>query len=292
LAYAFAHGLTHRDIKLTNILISTTGEAKLVDFGLAQILAAFAREEEKIDRTVDYAGLERATNVKTGDVRSDIYFLGAVLYEMLTGRSPLEMSRDRYHRMHRRRYDEVQAMNPGEVPGAPPSVYVLVETMMAMQPSQRYQTPAQLVEAIKSVRREVEGKSNHSSSNNNRSVFIAEADDRLQEGLREKFKEQGYRVFMASDPTRALDRFRQRPYDALIVDVGTTGEEGLLVFDQVRIESSLKNMPCAAIAILNEEQADWQHQVKPAPGSAVLLRPVTFKQLQRKLQELLTEPEE
>src|SRR5262249_30121861 len=81
LAYAYSRGLTHRDIKLTNILISTQGAAKLVDFGLAGIYSVGGKEiTDKVDRTVDYAGLEKAAGVKTGDVRSDIYFLGCVLF--------------------------------------------------------------------------------------------------------------------------------------------------------------------------------------------------------------------
>src|SRR3712207_7529626 len=53
----------------------------------SKIYSALAgTDEEKVERTVDYAGLERATGVKTGDVRSDIYFLGCVLYEILSGR--------------------------------------------------------------------------------------------------------------------------------------------------------------------------------------------------------------
>ena len=85
LAYAFTRGLTHRDIKLTNILIASQGVAKLVDFGLAEIAAPEQGEDHDVavDRTVDYAGLEKATAVKHGDIRSDIYFLGCVFYEML-----------------------------------------------------------------------------------------------------------------------------------------------------------------------------------------------------------------
>ena len=117
LAYAYSRGMTHRDIKLTNLLISSTGEAKLVDFGLAQFFASFAREEEKVDRTVDYAGLERGTGVKMGDVRSDIYFLGCVLYECLTGRSPIVMTRDKHARMRKERFEQVQPIHPEEIEG-------------------------------------------------------------------------------------------------------------------------------------------------------------------------------
>ncbi|HEV3238439.1 MAG TPA: serine/threonine-protein kinase, partial [Gemmataceae bacterium] len=102
LAHAYSRGVTHRDIKLTNVLISTQGIAKLVDFGLAGIFTRKGLElekGEKVDRTVDYAGLEKATGVKAGDIRSDIYFLGTVLYEMLTGRQPLTMTKDPRQRM-------------------------------------------------------------------------------------------------------------------------------------------------------------------------------------------------
>src|SRR5262249_37476897 len=111
LAYAYARGITHRDMKLTNVLISAQGNAKLVDFGLAGIFSSFGRKEDDPgDRTVDYAGLEKATGVKKGDVRSDIYFMGCVLYEILTGHSPLTMTRDKYARMNRHRFEDVPPM--------------------------------------------------------------------------------------------------------------------------------------------------------------------------------------
>ncbi len=293
LAHAYSKGVSHRDMKLTNVLISSQGTAKLVDFGLAgehnpKPAALSARDTEDplhVDRTVDYAGLEKATGVIPGDIRSDIYFLGCVLYELLTGRPPLEATRDARSRMNRERFRNVKPIGKDEVKG-PPSVFHLVETMMALNPQERYQTPSQLLEAIRDVRRDLEGKSKADAGPVVRSLFIAESDDRLQHALREKFKELGYRVFLAADPMRALDRFRQQPYDALIIDAGTTGQDGMFMFDRIVAEAKRLQHPCAGILILSESQAGWVEKVEARGAIAVLVRPVTLKQLNRKLMEL------
>ena len=116
LCAALPRGLTHRDMKPTNVLLSSSGVAKLVDFGLAEISGGRRREKDiEIDRTIDYAGLERATGVRAGDVRSDIYFLGCIFYEMLTGRPPLPATRDKNVRLNRARFEVMPAIAPGEV---------------------------------------------------------------------------------------------------------------------------------------------------------------------------------
>ncbi|MHB1425678.1 MAG: serine/threonine protein kinase [Gemmataceae bacterium] len=290
LTYAYTRGMTHRDIKLTNLLISSQGEAKLVDFGLAQFFSTLARkEDEKVDRTVDYAGLERATDVKTGDVRSDIYFLGCVLYECLTGRSPLVMTRDKYSRMRKGRFEEVLPINPKEIDG-PPGVLVLVDTMMALDPRQRFQTPAQLLEAVKALRREIENKAGKSGGRaQSRSVFVAERDEHLQDILRDGLKDQGYRVFLAGDPMHALDRFRQQPYDGLIVDARTTGEEGFRIFSHIVDEAARRSLTLAALLLLGEDQASWAQRLPNMPHTDVLVQNITFKNVSRKLKELLEE---
>jgi serine/threonine protein kinase len=292
LAYAHSRGVTHRDMKLTNILISSSGVAKLVDFGLAKIFSAMAgTDEEKVERTVDYAGLERKTGVLAGDIRSDIYFLGCVLYEILAGRPPLDMTRDKHARMNPQRFDNVKALNRDEVNG-PPSLFRLVETMMEINPAHRYQTPAQLLEAVRAVRRELEGQATGKAPTGPRGVFVVESDARLQDPIRDKLKDLGYRVFLASDPALAFDRYRQHPYDGLVVDARTTGEDGLLFFERIADEANRQGMSLGGVLILGEAQADWAVRVKRRPGTMILTDPpgghaVSMKQLLTAVQKLV-----
>jgi serine/threonine protein kinase len=289
LAYAYSRGVTHRDMKLTNVLVSSDGlKAKLVDFGLATLNEAIHKTVGiQQERTVDYAGLEKATNVPQGDTRSDIYFLGCVLYELLTGHPPLEKSKNPHERMRSYRFTNVKSMTPEEV-NAPPSVFQLVENMMSLDPKLRFQTPSQLLDAIRTVRRETTGEKDEKKKPAEKNVFIVESDLRLQDALRERFKEIGYRVFMSNDPVKALDRYRQNPYSSLILDVGTVGEEGLFVFEKVMEEAQRHNRLCAGIAILSEHQKDWLKRFKKLPTTEVLVRPVTLKQLQKTLEKLTT----
>ena len=311
LAYAFSKGVTHRDMKLTNVLISSQGEGKLVDFGLAQITGAAPAhnnvggmsdtDADQVDRTVDYAGLEKATGVAPGDTRTDIYFLGCTLYEMLTGRSPLDWSKDPRSRMKKERFESVKPIARDEIE-APASVFNLVETMMALSTQHRFQTPAQLLEAIRAARRDVEGKNpgpkkktggtglgqGAAKSEVSRSIFIIERSEKAQEKLREKFKELGYRVFMAGDPMRALERFRTLPYDALIINAGSVGEDGLFAFTDIMDEAKAKGVPCAGVLILSAEQVAWESRIGNRPGAAVMVPPAIIKKLCAILDELLT----
>ena len=282
LAYAFAQGVTHRDMKLTNILMSSDKTAKLVDFGLAQIYTSMGGVEiDKVDRTVDYAGLEKATGVKRGDVRSDIYFLGCVLYQLLTGHSPLAMTRSARARMEKHRFDDVKPMSPLEVDA--PDLRLLARGNDDVA-GRRSPLPDPIATAGRrqggTPRRR--GQKRWSQFYRRQPLLVRRGKRRrLQDVFREKFKEYGYRVLIAGDPGRAADRFRQQPFDALIVNLETVGEDGIPVFEHIMVEAQRKNLPCAGIVLLGQGQADLQSVIRPRPSTAILIHPVKIKQLQQ-----------
>jgi serine/threonine protein kinase len=299
LAYSHQRGLTHRDIKPTNILIAaSTGQAQLVDFGLAEISQGSSMhlqrqddrdEDVAVDRTVDYAGLEKATGQKPGDVRSDIYFLGTVLYECLTGQPIMAATRDRHARMQARRYMEVEdaLRKAGPGLGIPPGVMRLLSKMLAFEPTQRFQTPTQLVEAIQTCRVELgTGVGQARAPVGPKTLFVVEQNQKLQDAFRDRFKAHGYRVLLSIDPGQAVKRYREQAYHAVLIDAGTVGRDGVEAYNEVLRAADLAGLDVGAILILSEDQAEWARGARPHDRGVVMTRPVTMKQLLEKVHEL------
>ncbi|MEQ8764243.1 MAG: serine/threonine-protein kinase [Planctomycetota bacterium] len=93
LAYAHERGLVHRDIKPANLLLDKQGRVKIADFGLSRLLDE--KDDQRITNTqqvmgtLEYMAPEQREGAKRVDHRADIYSLGVVIYEMLTGELPI-----------------------------------------------------------------------------------------------------------------------------------------------------------------------------------------------------------
>ncbi len=142
LAAAHLRGLVHRDVKPANIMLTADGTAKVTDFGIARVeTASPLTQPAAVVGTAQYIAPEQAEG-RTVDGRSDIYSLGCVLYEMLTGQVPFTGPTP-VAIAYRHVQDQVvppRLLNPT----IPPELEAVVLTAMAKAPEDRYQTAAQL----------------------------------------------------------------------------------------------------------------------------------------------------
>jgi serine/threonine protein kinase len=153
LQHAHELGLVHRDIKPGNILIDRSGVVKILDMGLARF---FHDEEDNLTRmndenvlgTADYLAPEQALDSHTVDIRADIYSLGATFYYLLTGSPPFpEGSVAQKLIWHQNRQPRpIASLRPD----TPEPLIAIIDRMMAKDPAQRYQTPAEVMAALAS----------------------------------------------------------------------------------------------------------------------------------------------
>ena len=151
LAYAHKRGIIHRDIKPANILLGD-GHALVADFGIARALEA---QGEAITRTglaigtPQYMSPEQATGAKDVDARTDIYALGAVLYEMLTGEPPFT-GRSPQAVVARALTENPRALSAARQ-GLPAGLEPVVMRALAKRAVDRHATAAMLVEELTGI---------------------------------------------------------------------------------------------------------------------------------------------
>jgi serine/threonine-protein kinase len=143
-ALAFAHraGLVHRDVKPANVMITSTGDVKVMDFGIARAQAGDSlTRTESVLGTATYFSPEQAKGEGV-DARSDIYALGCVLFEMLAGRPPFTGDTAVTVAMKHVR-DEPEPPSVANL-DVPPPLDAITMKCLAKNPANRYQTANEL----------------------------------------------------------------------------------------------------------------------------------------------------
>ena len=291
LAYAAQFGIRHRDLKLSNVLMSSTGRAQLVDFGLAAI--ADSHDEESVNpRTIDYAGLERATGVRKDDPRSDIYFAGCMLYNMLSGVPPLVETRDRTQRLSKTRFDSIKPIRELE-PDLPRRVSSLVSKAMELNADRRYQTPAEYLADLKlTVKRLQVGEGSAEAAlldeGNDKAVMIIDSNTSLQDVLRQGLKKVGYRVLVMTDADRALNRCDTQEHvtDVAVFGCHSLGRPALDAFNRFGEMDHTKHIP--AILLIAEKQMPFAQKARLGDHRVVAKMPLKMREFRGVLKRLLT----
>lgn len=142
-----AGGWMHADVNPSNIMLSPRGHATLVDLGFArQPAEPTSLADRCVAGTMQYIAPEMITSALRPDIRSDIYSLGATLYELLCGRPPF-LAQDLAELTQQHRQQEPPAL-ANLVPDVPAKVLALVHSMLAKQPLRRPQTLRELIDRL------------------------------------------------------------------------------------------------------------------------------------------------
>jgi eukaryotic-like serine/threonine-protein kinase len=148
LDYAHEQGIVHRDIKPANIMLLKNGVIKVTDFGIARITTSSRTATGTVMGTPSYMSPEQLAGKKV-DGRSDLFSLGATLYEMLTGEKPFtgETVATLLYKIANERHESVR-IHKEELPEA---VETVVDKALIKNPDERYQRGREMAAALRAA---------------------------------------------------------------------------------------------------------------------------------------------
>ncbi len=256
LDHAHAHGVLHRDIKPSNILIRRDGTPVLADFGLAKMAGSLRRltGSGTVMGTPEYMSPEQAADEPLGP-RSDLYSLGVVAYEMLTGRVPFGA-------------DTPAAILLSHVTKAMPATRELrgeleahvegvLRRALAKRPEERYGTAAELVAALRPAAWADDAVETPTTTRRlvpaSRTPVVLVVDDGAanRELIEACLAGVDCRVSMAEDGPSALAAIRVSLPDLVLLDVQMPGMDGYEVCRRIKSNAATRLVPVVMITSLD-----------------------------------------
>jgi serine/threonine-protein kinase len=152
LDFAHQHKVVHRDIKPANIMRTSEGQIKVMDFGIAKLPSSTLTQDGSVLGTPAYMSPEQIRG-KELDGRSDLFSLGSILYELLTGTKPFRgenLSALTYQITH----ENPPPASP-QNPQAPPAVDEILEKVLAKNPDDRYARGKEFAQALRRLLQEM-----------------------------------------------------------------------------------------------------------------------------------------
>jgi response regulator RpfG family c-di-GMP phosphodiesterase len=242
LQHAYEHGLVHRDIKPSNLLLTPQSQVKILDFGLARLCRRRHTEAHTMLGSVDYMAPEQARDARSVDIRADIYGLGGILYWLLVGHKPFPGDRPVVEELLARQRES--PLQPHKIRSEIPlELETIIYRMMALDPNNRYPTPASVMNALSGFLEPAAGATRGSGStpllNGARGagpelsvdplaglstpsriprVLVVSDGPKCRSACRSAVESQGWECFEARRIEEANERLGELPCDLLLVD--------------------------------------------------------------------------